>query len=152
MVCIGRRDCLGLIFGGGERCRALHLMKCSVFVVLLFLFVGCNRRAKHNERELDALLMSGPIDRIVFVDDYKDKTNVIVGDRAAAVLQAFDPTNRVTRKNSGWTRIDFSARVFFYRGSNLVTGIHYTPELKAFARGEYYFATKGTNDVRRFFE
>jgi hypothetical protein len=127
-------------------------MKVPVFLLLLLLFAGCNRAAEQDERNLDTLITTGRIDRIVFIDDNKAKTNEFVGDRAAAVLRAFGPTNRVKRKNSLWSGIDFSARVFFYNGSNNVMGIHYTPQLKAFAYRQYYFAAKGTNDVLRFFE
>jgi hypothetical protein len=127
-------------------------MKRPVLLLLLFVFEGCSHQAEQDERNLDSFLVNERIDRIEFINDNKEKTNVFVGDRAAAVIQAFGPTNRAKQNDSGWRKIDFSARVFFYSGSNYVMGIHYTPDLKAFAYRKYYFAPKGTNDVRKLFE
>lgn len=121
-------------------------------LILPLLACGCGRQAKRDAADLDALLATGRIDRIEFLADEKDKTNVFTGDRVAAVLRLFSATNRVARSTSAWKKNYAAGRIFFYRETNRLMGLHYVPEYDALSRGQYYFAPKGTNELQRFFE
>jgi len=127
-------------------------MKHVAPLLILFVLVGCGRTAKQDAAEFDALLMTGRIDRIEFLNDETEKTNVFLGERAAAVVQWLNATNRVVRPTSAWKKNYASGQVFFYRGTNYLKGLHYVPEYDALAFGYYYFGPKGTNELRRFFE
>jgi hypothetical protein len=121
-------------------------------VLLLLVACGCGRQARRDAAELDALLATGGVDRIEFLDDEKDKTNVLAGARAAAVLHLLAATNRAPRRPNAFLKDYASGRVFFYGGTNRLMALHYVPKYDAFVRGQYYFGSKGTNTLNEFFD
>jgi hypothetical protein len=136
-----------------QRTRASRSWPCaSIALLLLLLACGCGRKAKEDAASLDAVLTNSRINRIEFVDEEKEKTNVFTGKRAVAVLQLFSATNRVVRRTSAWKKNYSAGRVLFFADTNYLFGLHYVPEYDALSRGQYYFAPKGTNELRSFFE
>lgn len=118
---------------------------------LLLAACGCGIKGRRDAENVDALLRTGPVDRVEILLDEQGKTNVFSGDRAAQIVRMFNPTNRVPRLNSFWRKNYSTGRVAFYQGTNYLIGFHYVPEYGALSRGNYYFALKGTNDLQRLF-
>ncbi len=133
-----------------ELCRCVDLR----LLCLLFLAVpqaGCGQHeVRARERaELDALLASGRVQRVEFVDRRHDKTNIFVADGALEILDLFSATNRVdlpqaaTKHYSDW---------IFLIADDAPVRLQYFPRQQALSYRGYRFALRGTNDIHRYFE
>ena len=126
-------------------------MKTAVLSLVLLVATGCGRQARKDARELDALLTSGAIDRIEFLEE--DKTNVLSGQRALALTRLLAATNRVPR--STWTFVEHhdAGIAIFYNATNRIgNALHYLSDDGALQFGQYRFVFKGTNKLNAFFE
>ena len=126
------------------------------FAILVFaLFVaGCGREGESRKHaaSFDALLSTGQIDRVQFIHDDAEKTNMLASDRARVVLEAFasglrSPVSAPDGKNYA------AGRVLFFHGNEQVGWVlHYIPAHDSLSYGYHYFRLKGTNELRRLFE
>jgi len=130
------------------RCVDMRLL-CLLFLAVLH--AGCGQHAdRATERAaLDALLTSGRVKQVEFVDRRHDKTNIFVAEGALEILGLFSAANRVelppaaTKHYSDW---------IFLIADDAPVRLQYFPRQQALAYRGYRFALRGTNDIHRYFE
>jgi hypothetical protein len=130
------------------RCVDMRLL-CLLFLAVLHAGCGQHEDRARERAALDALLTSGRVKQVEFVDRRHDKTNIYVAEGALEILDLFSATNRVelpppdTKHYSDW---------IFLIGDNAPVRLQYFPRQQALSYRGYRFALRGTNDIHRYFE
>jgi hypothetical protein len=79
-------------------------MKVPVFLHLVLLFAGCNHEVEQDERNLDAWLTTGRVDRVVFIENSWE-----------TVLLPW--SGRLVQQTASNEKIPFGLRSIFPQGS-----------------------------------
>ena len=130
------------------RCVDMRLL-CLLSLAVLHAGCGQHEDRARERAALDALLTSGRVKQVEFVDRRHDKTNIFVAEGALEVLDLFSATNRVdlpppaTKHYSDW---------IFLMADDAPVRLQYFPRQQALSYRGYRFALRGTNDIHRYFE
>jgi hypothetical protein len=117
-----------------------------VLIVLLSHLSGCS---PPDGREFSGLLSSNRVDRIVIIDDARERTNVLTEDAVIRLLERLSATNRIA--NPIRRKSYSSGYVKLWSGGQYLGTLAYFPEEQVLAYRDYEFRFRDTNDIASLF-
>lgn len=122
----------------------------TIFTCGCVLLLMCGCRPSREERKFNQVLISNRIDRVVFVDQDNNVSNVVSGPSVSMLLARFAPSNR--SRYTLWNKSYISGGVEFIEGDQRRAYLAYFPHEQILGGNDFNFQFRDTNNLAELFK